>query len=122
MKHHPETFDINTIGPHGSLIEYIIGFVLSLILTLAAFYLVSEHILSGLELTLTIVGLAVTQFVIQLIFFFHMGKEVSPHWNLYTFLFMLLVMFILVVGTFWIMYHLNYNMEEMMNIPALQGL
>ncbi|MFA6916103.1 MAG: cytochrome o ubiquinol oxidase subunit IV [Parachlamydiales bacterium] len=121
MRHPPETIDLNKIGPHGTLKDYIFGFVLSLLLTLTAFYLASEHVFEGWNLVLAIIGLAVVQFIVQMIFFFHIGKEASPQWNLYSFLFMLLIMFILVIGTFWIMYHLNYNMDENMKMPTQEG-
>src|SRR3546814_1615888 len=39
-----------------------------------------------------------------------MGKGSDSRWNLIMFLFMVLVVFIVVVGSLWIMANLNYNM------------
>lgn len=94
----------------GTLRTYQIGFASSVILTLAAFYLVSRHVLAGWGLVLAILALAVIQLCIQLIFFLHLGDESRPRWRLNVFLFMLMVLLIVVVGSLWIMYNLNYRM------------
>lgn len=94
----------------GSITSYIIGFVLSVALTLGAYYLVVNHVLDGTKLLATIVGLAIAQLIVQLIFFLHMNKEAKPRWNLMVFSFMVLVVFIVVIGSIWVMYNLDYNM------------
>lgn len=100
----------------GSYSSYIIGFTLSLILTLGAYFLVSGYIdtssspFSQSFLIFLIVGLAITQLFVQLIFFLHLGQESKPRWNLASFLFMLVVLFIIVFGSLWIMNNLDYNM------------
>ncbi len=90
--------------------SYVIGFVLSLGLTLSAYYVVVNGLLTGWGLLWAIIGLAVTQLVVQLLFFLHLGREDRPRWNLMAFLFMLLVLIILVFGSLWIMTNLNYHM------------
>lgn len=95
---------------HGSLATYIAGFVLSVALTLVAYALVTEQIFDRTLIIGIIVGLAVAQFVVQVVFFLHLGRERSPRWNLVTFGFMLMVLFILVLGTLWIMHNLDYQM------------
>jgi cytochrome o ubiquinol oxidase operon protein cyoD len=57
-----------------------------------------------------VVGLAVAQLLVQLVFFLHLGREPKPRQNLVVFLFMLLVIGILVIGSLWIMHNLNYHM------------
>lgn len=100
-----------------SLKPYVAGFVLSVILTLTAYFLVVERLLSGWELVAAIIALALTQFFVQVTLFLHVGDEPKPRWNLSAFLFMLLVVVIIVIGSLWIMNNLNYNMmmspEEM---------
>lgn len=100
---------------HGSYLSYTIGFVLSIVLTLAAYFLVVDKILSGRELVAAIMGLAVAQLFVQLVFFLHLGRESRPRWNLMVFLFAALVVLIVVLGSLWIMENLHYNMmpEEM---------
>jgi cytochrome o ubiquinol oxidase subunit IV len=88
---------------------YLLGFVFSLVLTLMAYFLVVGHLLTGHSLLAAIVGLGVIQMVIQLHFFFHMDTEPKPRWNTLMFLFMALVLVVIVFGSLWIMYNLNYN-------------
>ncbi len=96
---------------HGTLATYIAGFVLSVALTLVAYTLVvNQSFGTRTMLVAVIVGLAVVQFIVQMIFFLHLGRETRPRWNLIVFSFMLIVLFILVLGTLWIMQNLDYHM------------
>lgn len=68
--------------------------------------------------------LAFGQFVVQLVYFLHLGTEQKPRWKLLVFWFMIVVVLIVVVGSLWIMYNLNYNMimpPENMNIQTQKG-
>lgn len=93
--------------------SYVIGFVVSLILTLTSYTLVRHHVLPMAGLVATIVTLAVAQLVVQLIFFLHIGEEKGARWKLVTFIFAIIVVVIVVGGSLWVMYHLNYNMMNM---------
>ena len=95
---------------HGSLASYTTGFVLSLALSVLAYFLVSRQILTGAALIASIIVLALVQLLVQLTFFLHLGKESNPRWNLVVFLFSLLIVIILVGGSLWIMKNLNYHM------------
>lgn len=95
---------------HGSVASYTVGFVLSILLTIVPFTLVMKGLLSGWLLAGALLTFAVGQLLVQLVFFLHMGRESGPRWNLIVFLFMLLVVLIVVVGSVWIMNNLNYNM------------
>lgn len=92
--------------------KYVTGFILSLLLTLAAYALVvggSTH-----PWLLLILGvLAILQMIVQLVFFLHLGDEARPRQKLWSFIFMVIVLLILVVGSIWIMYNMNYNMNHM---------
>jgi len=110
MQHHSKPLDPTPHEGYGVFKSYLIGFILSVILTFTSFFLVIEQVLSGWTLLLTISGLGLIQAIVQLVFFLHLGSEKSPYWNFTTFLFMLLVLVILVAGTLWIMYHLNYTL------------
>jgi cytochrome o ubiquinol oxidase operon protein cyoD len=52
--------------------------------------------------------------VVHLVFFLHMNGSSGQRWNLVAFLFAVLMVVILVGGSFWIMNHLNHNMMPMM--------
>lgn len=100
----------NPDAAHGSIITYSVGFILSVMLTAEAFLAVSKRIFAGGQLVAFVTALAVAQLLVQLIFFLHLGRESKPRWNLTVFLFMLLVLGIVVIGSLWIMHNLNYNM------------
>jgi cytochrome o ubiquinol oxidase subunit IV len=101
---------------HGSLRAYVIGLVSSLVITLVAFTFVYIHVQSGHQtfahhFLIPLVGaLAVVQMFVQLFFFLHLGTEGKPRWNVKVFLFMVVVVLIVTVGSIWIMDNLNYNM------------
>jgi len=102
----------------GNFEAYIFGFLISIFLTLASYFIVAEELLTSRFIDMMIIGLAVLQMIAQVIFFLHLGNESAPRWNLQLFLFMLLIVSIVVFGSIWIMEHLNYNtmerpMEEM---------
>ncbi len=86
---------------------YITGFLLSIILTLTAFYLVSSHML-GKNLISAILVLAVLQLIVQLIFFLHLG-DTKSRLNSTLFLSTMSLVLLLVGASIWIMGHLNYN-------------
>jgi cytochrome o ubiquinol oxidase operon protein cyoD len=98
---------------HGSSRNYVIGFILSIALTLAAYLPVHYHTLSKGVLVALITTLAIIQFVVQMLFFLHLNQETRPRWRLLAMLFMLIVVGILVFGSLWIMNNLNYNMHRL---------
>lgn len=92
--------------------KYVTGFVLSLILTLLAYSMVVGGA-TGSWVLLTLGGLAILQMLVQLMFFLHLGEEAKPRQKLWSFVFMAIVLLILVAGSIWIMYNMNYNMSHM---------
>lgn len=91
-----------------------LGFVLSLILTFAAYRIVVQHHLHSSLLIWTVLGLGVAQMLLQVVFFLHLGLESKPHWNSISFLFMVLVIVVVIGGSLWIMSNLNnYLMPTM---------
>lgn len=94
----------HTIAP------YVTGFVLSVILTLLAYWVVESKAYMSAFVVAIIICLAVIQLFVQLFFFLHLGEELKPRWRLVTFGFGVLVVGIVVLGSLWIMNNLNYNM------------
>lgn len=95
---------------HGSVKEYVIGLILSIVLTVIPFALVISGTLSQ-PLTLAIILLcAVAQVFVQLVFFLHMNTSSEQIWNTTSAVFILLITLIVVLGSIWIMQHLNHNM------------
>ena len=104
------------VGTHyhaerGTLRAYVTGFVLSVTFTLIAYFAVVQHAFSGNVLIGALLGLAIIQFVVQLFYFLHVGRETKPRWRLLTLFLMLIFVLIVVLGSIWIMYNLNYRMS-----------
>lgn len=102
--------DIDFGNDHGTIKSYIIGFFLSIVLTVIPFVLVLNQVLVGKQAFLAVSLLALVQLVVQIYFFLHLNTQSKARWNLIIFLFTLLVVAILVGGSLWIMYNLNYYM------------
>ena len=106
----------------GNLGVYTVGFILSLVLTLIAYFLVQRHVsthhtaISHGLLLFMITSLAIIQLLVQLIFFLHVDEERKPRWNLTALMFAAIVVFILVFGSLWIMNNLNYHMDSQKQI------
>lgn len=93
-----------------SIKPYVSGFILSITLTLLAYWAVVGGAYQAGFVIAIIVGLAVLQLFVQLFFFLHLGEEMQPRWRLVMLGFGILVVFIVVFGSLWIMDNLNYNM------------
>lgn len=99
--------------------RYVTGFVLCLLMTVVAYAIVVNELLT-VDWTVAVLAiLALLQVILQLVFFLKLGHEVGTKWRVISFISMAAVLFIIVAGSIWIMYHLDYNMmtmphEEMM--------
>lgn len=92
-------------------ISYIVGFILSVAATLIAYFFVVNHLWPKETMTYIVLGIAVLQLIIQIVFFLHIGR--GSHLKLVTFIFGILFVLMVVVGSVWIMDNLNYNMMQM---------
>lgn len=97
--------------------SYLAGFILSLLLTAAAFWPVALHVqshhlaFSHQTLTYYVLVLAVIELFVQLFFFLHLNQKGPDRaFNLMVLLSTAGIILIVVVGSLWIMKHLNYNM------------
>ncbi|OGT47987.1 MAG: cytochrome o ubiquinol oxidase subunit IV [Gammaproteobacteria bacterium RIFCSPHIGHO2_12_FULL_38_11] len=93
-----------------TLKSYLIGLFLSLLLTFTAFICVGDHLLPDKALFILITALAVAQLFTQVICFLRLNMSDEGRWNSLAFVFTFIVVFVLVGGSLWIMYNLNYNM------------
>jgi cytochrome o ubiquinol oxidase operon protein cyoD len=106
-----------TATNHVTLSSYLAGFIVSLCLTMTAYLMVINHLFSRRLLVAAVAGLALAQFMTQLLFFLHLGRETKPRWKLGVFMFMVMVVLILVFGSIWIMANLNYHHDQLIT-PA----
>lgn len=95
---------------HPTLQEYLVGFVLSVILTAIPFAAVMTHAAPTAVLIPAVVAVGIVQICVHLKCFLHMKRGSSQLWNNAAFVFAAVIVGILVVGSLWIMYHLNMNM------------
>ena len=94
---------------HG-LRNYLIGLVLAVVLSVIPFWLVATHALPP-QRTLLIIGIAaVLQVLVHLRFFLHLNFTTTPKENILALVFTTLLIFIMVGGSFWIMFDLHTRM------------
>lgn len=89
---------------------YLLGLALCVILTLAAFGVVEYRLFDDTKMYYALTALAVTQLFVQSVCFLRLNASAEGRWNLFPFLFTSLVVVILLGGSLWVMYNLNYNM------------
>ena len=108
-EHHAEAATTDGLG-RKSLKTYMIGFILCLVLTFIAFAIVGKDSLSKEFLYLAVSALAILQLIVQVVCFLRLNASPGARWNLISFLFTALIIFVIVGGSLWIMWNLNYNM------------
>lgn len=92
---------------HGTYKSYLTGFVLALILTAIPFALVMTGALPASVTVPVILILAVVQIVVHLVYFLHLSTASSQLWNVSALIFAAIIVAITVIGSIWIMSHLD---------------
>ena len=110
------------IGYHATVKGYVIGFVLSVILTAIPFWLVMAKVLPPQATTFIILGFAAVQMIVHMIYFLHLNAKVEGGWSMLALLFTAALVVIMLAGSIWVMYHMNTNMmpvdpETMRHMP-----
>ncbi|MFX3634659.1 MAG: cytochrome o ubiquinol oxidase subunit IV [Candidatus Pristimantibacillus sp.] len=91
---------------HASIKSYVIGFVLSIILTILPLVVVMNDMMNRTATITFILVMAVLQFVVQLFFFMHIREDGKPRYNVMALVFGLVILLTIVIGSIWIM---KYN-------------
>ncbi|MDO5641206.1 MAG: cytochrome o ubiquinol oxidase subunit IV [Paracoccus sp. (in: a-proteobacteria)] len=105
--------------PHGSKRDYITGFVLSVILTVIPFALVMAGGFEASRMTgFVVLACAILQMMVHMVYFLHMSPRAEGGWMAISLVFSLILIIIAVVGTIWVMYHMDANMMPAMGPPA----
>ncbi len=108
---HHDHHDHEGDGHHGSLKDYAIGFILSVILTAIPFWLVMHKVFDKSSTTaIVILGFAAIQVVVHMVYFLHMNGRAEGGWSLLATIFTLVLLIIVLAGSIWVMYHMNHNM------------
>ncbi|MBR0550986.1 cytochrome o ubiquinol oxidase subunit IV [Stakelama marina] len=99
--------------PHGSFKGYMIGFILSVILTAIPFALVMTGVLDRSTTVVAILAMAVVQIFVHMVYFLHMNFKVEGGWSMLALIFTVVFVLITLAGSIWVMYHMNTNMMPM---------
>ena len=115
--------DVAPGEPHSNIMSetlaYVIGLALALILTGVSFWAASTSVLWGPGVATGLVVLAIAQMGVHLVFFLHITSGPDNTNNVLALAFGVLIVFLVMVGTIWIMAHMNANMgasPELMNL------
>jgi cytochrome o ubiquinol oxidase subunit IV len=123
MTEHPEKLNVAPGTPHESMASetsfYVIGLGLALLLTGVSFWVASTSSLWGPGVAVGLVVLAIAQMGVHLVFFLHITTGPDNTNNVLALAFGVLIVFLVMIGTIWIMTHMDANMmpsPELMNL------
>ncbi|QIO36980.1 cytochrome o ubiquinol oxidase subunit IV [Bradyrhizobium sp. 1(2017)] len=106
---------------HGTFSTYVLGFVLSVVLTAIPFWLVMSGTLPSKQITaLVIMAFAVAQIVVHMIYFLHMNTTSENGWSMMALIFTIVMVVIALSGSLWVMNHLNTNMMPMHQMSGMK--
>ena len=106
-------------GASSGVLVYTIGLALAVVLTAMSFWVANTSLLWAPGVTLGLVVLAIAQMGVHLVFFLHITTGPDNTNNVLALAFGILIVFLVVVGSLWIMTNLNDNMmppPELMNL------
>jgi cytochrome o ubiquinol oxidase operon protein cyoD len=96
-----------------------LGLGFSVLLTAAAFWAVGTHLIWGPAIPIALIVFAIAQMGVHLVFFLHVTTGPDNTNNILALAFGVLVVFLIIAGSIWIMHNLNQNMmpmDEMMRM------
>lgn len=96
--------------PHATMRDYVVGFILAVILTVIPFWLVMSRPLDAGVTIAIILTFAVIQVVVHMVYFLHMTPKQEGGWTFTTLIFTLIVVVIMLAGSIWVMHHMTTNM------------
>ncbi|MBV9560918.1 MAG: cytochrome o ubiquinol oxidase subunit IV [Bradyrhizobium sp.] len=102
------------------LIGYLTGLGLAVILTATSFFVASTDLVWEPSIPVAIIVLAIAQMGVHLVFFLHITTGPDNTNNVLALAFGLLIVFLVIAGSLWIMANLNHNMLPMDQIMRMQ--
>ena len=100
--------------------SYLMGLGFAGALTVASFWAATAHPIWGPALPVALVVLAIAQMGVHLVFFLHVTTGPDNTNNVLALAFGILVVALVVLGSIWIMAHLNGNMMPMDQMIQMQ--
>jgi cytochrome o ubiquinol oxidase operon protein cyoD len=124
----PQALNVAPGEPHNNIVSevvaYVIGLGLALLLTGISFWVASTSTLWGPGIATGLVVLAIAQMGVHLVFFLHITSGPDNTNNVLALAFGVMIVFLVMVGTIWIMAHMSANMgptPEMTNLMTQRG-
>jgi cytochrome o ubiquinol oxidase subunit IV len=109
---------------HGSLgtrvLGYLLGLGLAVLLTATSFFIAGTDLVWQPSIPVAIIVLAIAQMGVHIVFFLHITTGPDNTNNVLALAFGLLIVFLVVGGSIWIMDHLNHNMIPMDQLMQMQ--
>ena len=103
-----------------AIVSYLIGLVLSVLLTAGSFYLLRTHLVWAPAIPIAMVALAVAQIGVHLVFFLHITTAPDNTNNVLALAFGILIVALVVAGSLWIMAHLDHNLMPLERVQRMQ--
>ena len=102
------------------LLGYLIGLGLAVLLTATSFFVAGTDLVWQPSIPVALIVLAIAQMGVHLVFFLHITTEPDNTNNVLALAFGVLIVFLVIGGSLWIMAHLNHNMMPMDQIMQMQ--
>ena len=123
MNAHDRVFDDRTPGveeyePTASYLSYTAGLGLAILATIASFVVSQTNLLWAPGIPVGLVVLAFAQIGVHLVFFLHLGSGPDHTNNILALCFGVLIVFLVITGSIWIIANLHANMMDMPAITA----
>jgi cytochrome o ubiquinol oxidase operon protein cyoD len=96
-----------------SVLSYTVGVGLAIVATIASFVVAQTNLLWGPGMPVGLIVLALAQIGVHLVFFLHLGSGPDDTNNILALAFGVLVVFLIIAGSIWIIANLNANMTMM---------
>ena len=100
--------------------SYLVGLGLAVLLTVVSFLVARTSLVWQPSIPIALFVLAIAQMGIHLVFFLHITSGPDGTNNTMALAFGVLIVFLLIGGSLWIMGHLNHNMPSMDQIMRMQ--
>jgi cytochrome o ubiquinol oxidase subunit IV len=110
--------DLQRGAPQGVLL-YTIGLALAVVLTATSFWAANTSLLWPPGVPLGLAALAITQMGVHLVFFLHITSGPDNTNNVLALAFGVLIVFLVITGSLWIMTNLNENMMPSSELMSL---
>ena len=111
--HAPGDTPVADEGESSGLLVYTIGLALAVLLTATSFWAANTSLLWAPGIALGLAVLAIAQMGVHLVFFLHITSGPDNTNNALALAFGILIVFLVVAGSLWIMADLNHSMMPM---------